>query len=172
MNRRMNRSNRGQIEVFGLAVIVILISIGFFIFVSVRLQQKQESPQKEYTNDKLASDFVLSINDVNIRGCSSFTLKDLIIDCARDHRITCNNQDSCTALNESVGKLLGDTFVSMNTSFRFYSENLKDSGGRELLNFTNLNCTSTKTQGQRGVAIISLYPTPSNVYINMNICYP
>jgi hypothetical protein len=60
----------------------------------------------------------------------------------------------------------------MNTSFRFYSENLKDSGGRELLNFTNLNCTSTKTQGQRGVAIISLYPTPSNVYINMNICYP
>ena len=170
IERKINNiSKGGQIEMFGLAVIVILIFIGLFIFVSFRSQQKPDTAQKDYTNDKLANDFVLSILNVNIRECYTYTVKDLIIDCSRDHRVDCNGMDSCIALNQTVNTLLEETFVSMNSRFRFYSENIQYNG-IELINITNLNCTPNMKQGQRGTAIISLYPDPRSVYINMNIC--
>jgi hypothetical protein len=171
MNIRHNKKIKGQIEIFGLAVIVILISIGFFIFVSLKAQHPTENPQKEYTNDKLANDFVLSILDVNVKDCDTFTLKDLIVDCGRDRKIDCGGTSSCFAANKTITDLLNGTFMVMNTKFRFYSENLKDNAGREIINITHLNCTSNMRQGQRGTAIISLYPWPNNVYLNMNICY-
>lgn len=164
-------SKRGQIEVFGLAFIVVLISIGFFIFVSFKSQQEPVSPQKEFTNDKLANDFVLSLLDVSIAECRQFSVKDLIVDCARDKRILCNGEESCRVLNRSITIMLNKTFMARNTKFLFYSENLYNNG-KELINITYLNCTRTldSQRGQTGVAIISLYPAPGNVYLNMNIC--
>jgi len=177
--RKSNKSKRGQIEAFGLTFIVILISIGFFIFISFKAGQPKENPQKEFTNDKLANDFVLSILDVSVQDCEQYTVKDLIIDCARDHRIYCKDTgsggdgsdiDSCIAVNKSIDTMLNRTFMTTRTKFRFYSENIYYEG-KELINITNLNCTSTSVQGQRGVAVISLYPASLNVYLNMNICY-
>jgi hypothetical protein len=70
--------------------------------------------------------------------------------------------------------------MKRNTKFRFYSENLiyyppaTISGGskpEELFNVSHLGCSKYSTQGQRGVAIVSLYPIPKSVYLNINICY-
>jgi len=175
-NNDAHKSRLGQIETFGLAFIVILISIGFFIFVSFKSGQPKDNPQKEFTNDKLANDFVLSILDVSVQDCDRYTVKDLIIDCARDHRINCqgisgsNDISSCVAVNESINVMLNRTFMASRTKFMFYSENMYYKG-LELINVTNLNCTVNSRQGQRGVAIISLYPAPTNVYLNMDICY-
>jgi hypothetical protein len=175
-HKNEHKNKLGQIEMFGLAFIVILISIGFFIFVSFKSGQPKENPQKEFTNDKLANDFVLSILDVSVQDCEQYTVKDLIVDCARDHRISCidiesgDNINSCVAVNESIYTMLNHTFMATNTKFRFYSENIYYQG-QELINITNLDCTASSRQGQRGVAVISLYPTSLNVYLNMNICY-
>lgn len=173
MDGIMKRKKNGQIEIFGLAVIVILISIGFLIFVSFRSSQQPDNPQKEFTNDKLASDFVLSIVDVNIKECPTYNVRDMIIDCARDHRLTCGTTDSCLTLNDTVNALLDKTFGYMNMKYRFYSENLQISDGAktaELFNRTRLGCDSESGQGQGGATIISLYPDPRNVYLNINIC--
>ncbi len=179
-NSRMHKTRenkRGQMEVFGLAFIVILISIGFFIFVSYKSQQKAENPQKEFTNDKVANDFILSILYVSVQNCEEYTVQDLIIDCARDHRIECAGVNSCLAVNTSIYTMLNKTFMpkNVNTKFRFWSENLYYPTGAstpiDLINITHLNCLANSRQGQRGVAVISLYPTSKDVYLNMNICY-
>ena len=163
----------GQIETFGLAFIVILISVGFFLFVSFKSRQPVENPQVQYTNDKLSEDFVLSIRDVTIQDCDGFTVYDLIVDCGRDHRITCDSGqiNSCTALNDSIKIMLDKTFVVRNTRFRFYSENLFDDNGNTLINVTNLNCTTKSRQGRTGQLVVKLYPYPVIAYLNMNICY-
>lgn len=181
--KNTHRSRLGQIETFGLAFIVILISIGFFIFVSFKSGQPKENPQKEFTNDKLANDFVLSILDVSVQGCEQYSVEDLIKDCARDHRICCgniggacggtgdvNDISSCIAVNKSIDIMLNRTFMATHTKFRFYSENMYYKG-KELLNVTYLNCTSTSRQGRAGEAKIPLYPVPTIVYLTMNICY-
>jgi hypothetical protein len=169
---RCKQGKRGQIETFGLAFIVILISIGFFIYVSYKSQQKTDNPQKEFTNDKLASDFVLSVIETSVEGCKEFTVKDLVIDCARDKRITCGEEDSCTALSKSVNTMLNGTFMQRNIKFKFNSENLQGFDGNELLNVSYLGCgTASSSQGQSGIAIVSLYPVPGSVFLKMNICY-
>jgi hypothetical protein len=164
---------RGQIETFGLAFIVVLIVIGFFLYVSFKSHQTPENPQKDFTNNKLASDFVLSIINVNVQDCAGFTVENLIIDCARDHRIKCgamSDIDSCTAVNQSINTMLNKTFMTRKTKFRFYSENLYDSAGKDLINIVYLNCTAKSSQGQQGVAVLRLYPAPGEVYLNMNLC--
>jgi hypothetical protein len=163
---------KGQVEVFGLAFIVILIVVGFFIYVSFKSHETQENPQKEFTNNKLASDFVLSVIHVNVEDCDEFSVEDLLVDCARDHRITCSNGlDSCTAVNNSISIMLNKTFAQRKTKLRFYSENLYVPGtGTDLINISYFNCTAKSAQGQSGIAIIRLHPAPGNVYLNMNIC--
>jgi hypothetical protein len=166
--KKTHKRNRGQIETFGLAFIVILISIGFFIFVSFKSREIKSNPQKEFTDDKVPSDFVLSIIKVSVKECKEFTIEDLVIDCARDLRITCGGEVSCVALNKSIYELLNKTFYAQNAKFMFYSENLWYNN-KELLNFTNLNCTSQSTRGKTGEAVITLYPA-GEVFLNMNIC--
>ena len=173
--RRKHR--RGQIETFGLAFIVILISIGFFIFVSFKSREVKSNPQKEFTNDKVPSDFALAILKVSVKDCKEFTVEDLIIDCARDRRINCDPdkpdlccgyENSCVALNKSISELLDKTFKAQNAKYMFYSQNLQYED-KELLNFTNLNCTTESGKGKTGQAIVTLFPA-GDVYLNMNIC--
>jgi len=165
----------GQIETFGLAFIVILISVGFFMFVSYKSRQTPSNPQQEFTNDKLAGDFVLSILDVSVEDCGGFSVRNLLVDCARDKRIKCgigsNEISSCIAVNKSITIMLNKTFMVRETKFRFYSENLYDVNGKDLINITNRNCTSTSRKGTAGVIPLTLYPDPRTVYLKMNICY-
>jgi hypothetical protein len=165
----------GQIETFGLAFIVILISVGFFMFVSYKSRQTPSNPQQEFTNDKLAGDFVLAIGSVTVQDCESFTVRELVVDCARDNRIKCgigaNEKSSCVAVNESITIMLNKTFMIRDTKFRFYSENLYDINGKTLINITYRNCTSNSRKGQGGVMVIPLHPDPRVVYLRMNICY-
>jgi len=168
----------GQIETFGLAFIVILISVGFFIFVSFKSRQTVDNPQSDYTNEKLAEDFVLSVLDVTVKDCNGFSVNDLVVDCARDNRIICVNGDSsCVAVNKSIYFMLNKTFMARNTRFRFYSENIYDpsqnvnNNNVDLINISYLNCTPTSRQGPAGKATIPLHPDPRVVYLKMNICY-
>lgn len=176
------KSIRGQVEIFGLAFIVILISIGFFIYVSHKASTKADNPQKEFTDDKLPSDFILSILEVNAEDCPEFTIKDLIVDCARDRAIECGSYpNSCLAVNDTIVLLLNQTFDVRGARYRFYSENLDEpidlnalppiSDPKELFNISRKNCNEKSLQGQAGSAIISLYPDPRVVKLNMNICH-
>jgi hypothetical protein len=177
MNNSFNKrkQKKGQIEMFGLAVIVILISIGFFIFVSFKSNQKPENVQKEFTTDKMADDFVLSILQVSVAECPQFSINDLIIDCVRDNRLECGFVKSCYALNRSINIMLNKTFEVQGRKFRFYSEGIKYHDGLqmhnyELLNITKGGCGITSNQGRAGRAIISTYPGPT-VKLYLNICY-
>jgi hypothetical protein len=168
-----NKKNKGQIEMFGLAFIVILISIGFFIYVSIKSQETTPTPQKDFTKDKLASDFILAIGEVSMENCEQYDLEDLIIDCAKNNRINCGENNSCITVNNSIALMLNSTFNVKGISYRFYSENLKypSSSSKELLNFSYRNCTETSPQGKSGTRIIRLYPIQANVFLNLNICY-
>jgi hypothetical protein len=175
-NHIRHDNKRGQIETFGLAFIVILISLGFFMFVSFQSKQKPDNRQIEYSDDKLPEDFVLSVLKVTVDNCEDFSVKDLIVDCARDKKITCgyNGISSCIAVNESITIMLNKTFMVKDVRdyrFRFYSENLYNSNGDPLINITYLNCTPKSRQGRTGEATIPLYPSQGDVRLKMNICH-
>ncbi len=172
---KRKKNQKGQMEVFGLAVIVILISIGFFLYVSFKVKETPQTPQKDYTNDRMANDFVLAILNVNIDSCAPYTVEDLIIDCAKQRNIQCGytSDNSCIVLNKTINTLIDSTFgtaTAPRAKLRMDSAGLMYEN-KELIDMKRGECTSKSRQGQRGTALISLYPEPSTVYINLNLCY-
>lgn len=166
---------KGQIEMFGLAVIVVMFILGLFIYISFKANNTTVNPEKSFKEDKMPSDFVLAILHVNIEDCPQFTVNDMIIDCARDHRLSCNGKNSCWAVNDSVTDMLNKTFEARGMKFRFYSKNLPyvDETGTvahfELFNVSYMSCIEGVEQGKSGRAVISTYPAQT-VFLYLNVC--
>jgi hypothetical protein len=188
-------SKRSQMEAFGLAVIVILIIIGFFIVVLFKNNQPKSEPQKEYTNDELATNFVNTIINVNVERCPQYTLGDLLVDCAsKKNALKCNSmfsyQGSCYAALWAMFMLTEVTFNSRNDAFILETEGLKwdDSYGNlyidisdfsSLVNSTTYEiqisnpsrpCTDSMSRSKAGMMPLSLYPSPGTLYLKLSIC--
>jgi hypothetical protein len=155
---------------FGLALIVILIVIGFFIFISFRQKIPVTDYKKSYIADETASNFVNSIVNVNPRECegNDYTLSDMLKFCARGDRIDCaGNTDPCSIANKTMWEISNKTLIRQQFIFRLYTEGIAWNG-REIVVY-NMNC-SGREKGQTGTIPISLYPVPDHVYLNLEIC--
>ncbi len=175
-----SNNKKGQMEVFGLAVIVILITVGLFFVVKFKMNEKPVQYQKEYILDQGATNFVISILDVGVDECDqTYKLSELLKDCA-SHRnnIECRGYDSCQLSNKTISTILNRTFVEWNYKFRFYTQELGwEEGIRKEINsniytgeiyFNNLNCSDTDEKGQTGTAYIPLYP--GTIFLNLELC--
>jgi len=161
-------------EAFGLAVIVILIIIGFFIFVSFKAKEKANVPtyQKDYITDQTPVKFVLAFTALDVEECSSYrnkqNIRNLIYDCATTNKITCSGKDSCTVVNETLFMLLNNTFIPRDSSFVVYTRGM----GTHDITISNLGCTAdaTTTKGYVGLSSVTLYPYPGTVEVDMAFC--
>lgn len=168
---KMNIKKKSQMEAFGLAIIVVMIIIGIFIVVSLRHNNTQPDPRKDYIYDEMASNFVNSIINVHVLECydNKYTVSDLARSCALGSNIICNGIDSCTLLNSTIAKILSNTLTKQNYAYKFYTEGLGGSSFGEV-NIVNRNCLPTSIQGKRGWVDIRLYPQPGDVFVNLDIC--
>ena len=167
-NKNINK--KSQMEAFGLAIIVVLIIIGLFIFVSLRAKETTTDPRKEYIYDQMASNFVNSIAGVHVKECyeNRFTISDLARSCALGENVQCQGIGACMLLNSTITKVLENTLVKQNFAFRFYTENLNMQGIGEI--DINRNCTGNMNRGKRGWVDIRLYPVPGDISMNLDIC--
>ena len=168
---------RAQMEMFGLAVIVVMITLGFLFVITFRAAAPKAEFQKDYTYDELAQNFVNSVISVNVRECGTtrITVSDLIKYCNKGEDVTyrCGGQDACLLLNSTLKTILSRTLESRNDAFMLYTEGLNAPGFRDInLTNPNRNCTSRMERGQRGVMPISMFPQPGNVFIYLDICKP
>ncbi len=162
---------KSQIEMFGLALIVILIIVGFFIFISFRQKIPVTDYKKSYIADETASNFVNSVVNVNPRECANndYTLSDMLKFCARGDQISCSGMgDPCQIANKTLFELANKTLIRQQFIFRLYTEGLSND---IVIRHSNpaLNCTG-REKGQMGVLPISLYPVPGHVYLKLEIC--
>lgn len=75
-------NKRSQMEVFGLAVIVILLVIGMVFMIAFVVKQKPMEFKTEVKNSKIASFFVSSLLETNMPDCQDIKMRDIFTDCA------------------------------------------------------------------------------------------
>ena len=172
--REYCRNNkRSQIEMFGLALIVILIIIGFFIFVSFKQKNPLPDYKKSYIVDETASNFVNSIVNVNPVECtdSDYTVSDMLKFCARGDNVKCSGFDACTIANRTMWNITQGSLVKQGMSFTLYTKGAvwEGNAAESEIVIRNKNCTG-RERGQTGTIPISLYPVPGHVYLNLEIC--
>ncbi len=160
-------TKRGQIEVFGLAAIVVLISLGFFFVVKYHITDTPVSVEKEYKYDKLASEFVTAVLKVNIRECPEYTIQDVLVDCGTNKRITCDGISSCEIFNSTITHLANETFMKRYESFRLYTEGL---ALEDQANISFRGCYQNTPKGQRGKSVLAKYPQPGTISLNVELC--
>jgi len=79
-----SRRSKGQIEIMGLVIIVLLVSVGFLFLLSFQAHStgttQTPNPARSYDDQQLGTNFVAAALKTNI--CKTSTLEDLIIACA------------------------------------------------------------------------------------------
>ncbi len=108
-----NYKGKSQMEIMGLAVIVILISLGIFFIITIN--KEGSNIKKSFTQTQLASNILSSMLRTTTLDCSRNSINQLLKDCAENYnspntQLRCqNNQRSCDYLGETISYILGST---------------------------------------------------------------
>ena len=160
-------NKRGQTEMLGLAIVVILIAVGMLLFIRFSLLSPKEDLKKTFVATETAYNILGSALDTSTPDCKPNTdLTSLLADCAVFESIICNDGKGSCELSEMVlDTILNETLISWgNMSFNL---NIYPTGGGSIMNFINGPCDD-QSIGEKKRSPIPLNPGVLNV--ELKIC--
>ena len=118
------KSKRGQMEIMGLAIIVILVSIGILFAIRFVVLKEPTSYKKGYTQSELASNMLSSMMRITALDCHRMSFTELFQACARSplsSEKVCGNpsRTACEFIEEEVETLFAATFGTWNYAYHF-----------------------------------------------------
>ncbi|PIN76708.1 hypothetical protein COV17_01440 [Candidatus Woesearchaeota archaeon CG10_big_fil_rev_8_21_14_0_10_36_11] len=126
----MSSRNKGQMEMAGLVVIVILITLGILFMAQFAL--KDEPSKKIFTRKELAASTMAALMKTTVVDCTGGPTQfpqiegDLLDDCAvwgnEYSQYVCDGQPSCSFLHTKIEELLGETLGVWGKKYHFVSE--------------------------------------------------
>ena len=169
---------KGQMEMMGLAIIIILLSLVFLFVVRFVIMKEPSTYKQDIRESQLAINFLNTLLETNAPDCSNTAFSTLFQDCASNYveggmggNIPCNlGRHSCEYIRSSMALLFDKTFDEwrINYTFMLYTdpESPENSQLFESDDFTG-ECSGdswrVKTQP------LPLDP-PDNLYLSLYIC--
>ncbi len=95
----MKISKKAQMEIMGLAIIVLLLSFGMLLVFRFVLLKPAEQPRETFTETQMASNILSSILRTS-SGCRSTDMTELLQDCATTPIILCQQSDAHTNIQQ------------------------------------------------------------------------
>ncbi len=173
---------KAQIEIVGLLIIVILISIVLFFGVVFLLDQSetQTPPEQEFGDIQLLSNFGPVFMDAST-GCieagrRELIVQDLLSRCIRiDVDYTCeemNGKDACEALNETLVNIKNETFDEFGLVSHVI---LQESNDGKLISdldtsYGNVNCSDYTGDSYREAMPIPVRDHDNDALLDIKIC--
>lgn len=151
---------RAQIEVMGLAVIVVLVALGLFFVIALSLNNDPEQPKQEFTNSQLAKNFLTSFVRSDTP-CGS--MADLIQDAAVQNNLQCNGVSSKEYVNQTAAYYLEQTLDVWGYTYNFSIPR----AGIEII--PGEDCTSDRDKWGTGYQPLSAYPY-GDIDIFLDLC--
>ncbi len=141
---------RGQMEIMGLAIIVILVSLGVLFALSI-INKPTENIQHGYEQKRLAASFLNTMLGTTT-GCQKNTFRQLLQDCAGERLAKCTSDignirgdNSCQYINAVLNKqVLEIALVPENKQYY-----LTITGVRDIDTPLGKQCKGTKDQASQ-----------------------
>src|SRR3989344_8293364 len=121
------RSNKGQEEMVGFVVIVVLVIIAMLFILSFYVSRgTTDSPDSYEVESFIQSTLQYTTNCANFR--DFFSVEELIRECSEDN--SCHNGgDSCSILNSTLGSILDSSWnINNGSSVKGYEVNITQKG--------------------------------------------
>jgi len=111
---------RAQMELLGLAIIIILVSIGFLFVVRFVLLKPADDVKKEYSFNQMASNELNAILKTTTADCKGTDMTELLQDCSSFEKIVCEDgRGSCQYAAETIDFILNQTLSSWQKTYVF-----------------------------------------------------
>lgn len=138
MPRRFNHAQRGQMEIFGLLIIVILVTVGL-LFAIYFLYSKPASKTVQKGRESILAANMLNTMLGTTTDCREKTVRDLLQDCARTSgSLSCEGTSTCQKAGEVISTILSNTLGVWSTNYRFYMNGTQDV---EAISFSQGDCS-------------------------------
>ncbi|MBI2655915.1 hypothetical protein HYX06_05845 [Candidatus Woesearchaeota archaeon] len=155
---------KGQMEIIGLAIVIIIILIGLAIAVRFMTFKNPENTRAGFVSAELASNTINTFLETTAENCLKSKMKDLIQDCAEGtERICGNGQGACAFVRSAADEIFTKTFRKWKTNYKFliYSDP----------NHPFVNLESGCAASQEKVSDTFFIPvTAATVYVKLDIC--
>ncbi len=167
---------KGQMEIMGLVLIVVLISLGFLFYLRFSvLSPDKGDVRKSTTESALASNIINTMLSTTSKDCQNREIKELIQDCAGSVQIVCDDYsgsppNSCQYIEGFFSEILDKTLGEWQRDYQFTVEGIPDDnlgyGAMVDLNMQRGDCS-----GERESKFFAL-PSNSgeNIIITLSIC--
>lgn len=189
---------RAQMEIMGLAVIVILVFLGLLFSVNLKKPDTSQETYATYATSELSNRYLVALLEAQTMDCTSennmatpIRLKELAVDCARLWSMngwrepfttqvatyTCgdNNQNACDYLNKAIRSALDATL----DEWEEYDYNLRftlthDGSSTDVISFNEGTCTTySEAVASDGFYPLSLYKTVEGAgSLTLRLCTP
>lgn len=116
------RLKKSQIEIMGLAIIIVLVAIGTYLFFALSSNIPKPAT-KNYIDDKLAQSYLLTLLDTQVY-CEGqpYSIQEFIVDCYKEKRIICNGLTSCQQINNTIEGIVNKTLRVWGSKYRISIE--------------------------------------------------
>jgi len=180
---------RAQMEIMGLAIIVILISIGMLFAIRFVVLKEPTEYKQEFTRSNTASNILNTLLKTTTIDCYGLSFNALYQDCANNIEIECSyteggnpvTKSSCDYVAEKTEYIISQTLEEWHQGYDFKAYTIDPAtGSEELLSYdsnTEMQFTSSPTDEIvcTGVKTHKRYPIPINsagqiLYLTLDIC--
>lgn len=102
---------KGQMEIMGLVVIVLLITVGMFFVIKFVVFGEEEQTLKGYAQTQSAANFLSTLRKTTTT-CDNLDIEQLIQTCITNSQKVCEGKLVCNYVEQEVGYLLDNTIVA------------------------------------------------------------
>ncbi|MBW2974307.1 hypothetical protein KY366_01185 [Candidatus Woesearchaeota archaeon] len=160
---------KSQMEIMGLAIIVIIISVIILFTIRFIVLEEPSSYKEEYTQTELASNILSTLLRTTSANCSGLSLTELYQDCSNspyNPQVICTDGlNSCQCINHTTKHILNQTLGKWHIDYEFTAKTDSDS-----------LVYAKGDVGCPGVKKHKVYPIPTDtsgskiLFITLDIC--